>query len=116
MSNTGVVVLAIVIALVPLVIYMTIRYVANMLDEARRDASEAWKEVVAERTARARAEAEAMQLRARYARKIPLQALPAGMESATAPVSKDMLHAILRANGEPIQDFVATDEDEPTQP
>lgn len=118
MSDTGIAALAIVIALVPVVIYMTIRYVANVLDEARRDASEAWKEVLAEREARSRAEAEAIQLRARLAPDPHTRVTAQGEiedARATAPVSKDTLRAILRANHiEPAKDFAS--DDDPTHP
>lgn len=131
MSDTGLVVIAVIVAGVSAAIYLTIRYVADAIAEARQDAAEAWKEVLGERTARAKAEADALRLRALYENPLPLPPPSLDVHSrataqnamegvcATAPVSKDTLRAILRANGIAAKDFDAADAvdiDDPTRP
>jgi hypothetical protein len=128
-SDSAIVAIATSIAIASGIIFVAVRHVAAVLDEARRDAAEAWKEALGEREARARAEANVMHLRGLYERKLPLPAPGLDVHSrttsrgeaedarATAPVSKDTLRAILIANHiEPVDEPVDYGADEPTQP
>jgi hypothetical protein len=100
MSNAAIISIMVAVNMVAAFLYLAVRHVASMLDQARSDAAEAWKAALDDRAALARAEAKTMQLTfelARYKPELPLKAPPE--EAATASISPDTLRAIGRANG-----------------
>lgn len=118
MSDAAIICIAAAISVVAVLVFLAIRFVANAIDEARRDTGEAWKAALADRAALGRAEAKAMQLTfelARYKPELPLKAPPE--EVATAPISPDTLRALGRANGMELAMGTAADfSDDPTHP